>query len=348
MSAPVTTVPVLVTGATGFIASRLVEQLLARGYRVRGTVRSLRKPGDIDRLRQLPGAAERLDLVEADLTKTGSFDTAVDGCHVVMHTASPYAITVKDPQRDLVDPAVNGTRDVLAACHRAGTVRRVILTSSFAAITDEPDAAHVLTEKDWNEKSSLSRNPYYFSKVLAEKAAWAFVHEQRPAFDLVAINPFMVIGPSLVASLNESNKMLRDFLAGSFPVILALTLGYVDVRDVADAHIRAMETPSAHGRYLCAGDVLSMREIVALLKTHGYASYKLPRLGMDSSVGTAVMRAVAWTQPSGVASFLRTNLGHVPRYDTTRIRSELGMTFRPATQSILETIPDLVKWGHLK
>lgn len=343
-----TTAPVLVTGATGFIASRLVEQLLSRGYRVRGTVRSLRKPGDVDRLRQLPGAAERLELVEADLTAPGSFDAPAAGCDVVMHTASPYVISVSDPQRDLVDPAVNGTRDVLQAARRAGSIRRVVLTSSFAAVTDEPDAGRVLTEQDWNEKSSLTRNPYYFSKTLAERAAWTFMREQSPAFDLVAINPFMVIGPSLVASLNESNKMLRDFLAGAFPAILSLSLGYVDVRDVAEAHVRAMETPAASGRYLCAGDVLSMRQTVDLLRANGYGRYRLPAFGLDSAFGTAVMKALAWTQSPGVASFLRTNLGRVPRYDTTRIRTELGLHFRPAAQSILETIPDLLAWGHLE
>lgn len=342
-----TTAPVLVTGATGFVASRLIEQLLARGYRVRGTVRSVKKPGDVERLRQLPGAAERLELVEADLTAPGSFDAPAAGCEVVMHTASPYVIDVRDPQRDLVDPAVQGTREVLGAAARAGSVRRVVLTSSFAAVTDEPDAAHVLTEADWNEKSSLTRNPYYYSKTLAEKAAWAFVSEQSPSFDLVVINPFMIIGPSLVASLNESNKLVRDIMTGTFPAIVSLTLGYVDVRDVATAHIKAMETPSAHGRYLCAGDVMSMRELVALLNAHGYGRYKVPSFGLDSPLGTSIMRVAALTQSRGAASFLRTNLGRVPRYDTAKIRSELGMTFRPAAESVLDTIPDLIKWGHL-
>ena len=130
---PATESPVLVTGAAGFIASRIVERLLARGYRVRGTVRSLEKTGDQAPVRALPGARARLELVEANLLKEGAFDRATLGCTHVIHSASPYALATKDPQKELVDPAVNGTRNVLAAAARAGTVKRVVLTSSIVA-----------------------------------------------------------------------------------------------------------------------------------------------------------------------------------------------------------------------
>ena len=135
----------------------------------------------------------------------------------------------------------------------------------MAAVTDEPDSGHTLTEADWNAKSSLDRNPYYYSKTLAEKSAWDFMAQRKPLFDLVAINPFMVVGPSLTSALNTSNQIFVDLLKGTYPGILSLTWGFVDVRDVADAHVRALGTPSAHGRYLCAGDTLSMRGLVALL-----------------------------------------------------------------------------------
>ena len=133
---------VLVTGATGFIASRIVEQLLAAGTHVRGTVRNLKKPGDIQVLQQLPGAFERLELVEADLLREGSFDKAADGCDAVVHAASPYALTVRDAQKELVDPAVIGTNNVLNACERAGSVKRVVVTSSMATVSDQPDSDH--------------------------------------------------------------------------------------------------------------------------------------------------------------------------------------------------------------
>jgi dihydroflavonol-4-reductase len=339
--------PVLVTGATGFVASRLVELLLARGYRVRGTVRSVSSPV-VDTLRQLPGAADRLEVAEADLLRPGSFDVPAAGCGAVMHTASPYVLDVKDPQRDLVDPAVEGTRAVLTACVRAGTVARVVLTSSMAAITDEPPNDRVLTEADWNERSSLERNPYYYSKTMAEKAAWSFM-EQAPGFDLVAINPFMVVGPSLAPALNTSNRVFVAIANGEFPAIVDMHWGFTDVRDVAEAHVRAMETPAAHGRYICAGEVVSMRTVVELLAKTDYSRrYRLPTRSLDSSVGTWLARLSTYARPKGTGTYLRTHLGRVPRYDTTKIRSELGMSFRPAAETILETMADLERWGHLR
>jgi dihydroflavonol-4-reductase len=192
---------VTVTGAAGFIAAHVVRELLERGYRVRGTVRRLKQPAELAHLTGLPGAAERLTLVEADLMTPGAFDAAVQGATYVLHTASPYTLDVKDPARDLVDPARRGTENVLEAAARAGGVRRVVVTSSMAAITDEPGGDHVLTEADWNVKSSLTRNPYYHSKTVAERAAWTFMDERKPAFDLVVVNPFVVIGPSLSPGL---------------------------------------------------------------------------------------------------------------------------------------------------
>jgi len=145
-----------VTGASGFIATQIVRTLLERGYRVRGTIRNPDRNADLAFLTSLPGADERLELVRGDLLDSRGWDAAVAECEYVLHTASPYQIDVKDPQRDLVDPAVRGTRHVLDACRRAG-VKRVILTSSMAAVTDQPDSSRVLTEADWNTKSTLDR-----------------------------------------------------------------------------------------------------------------------------------------------------------------------------------------------
>ena len=336
---------VLVTGVTGFVGSRIVEALLARGHHVRGTVRSLRKPGDIDALRRLPGAIERLELVEADLTQPESFLAPARGATAVVHCASPFVLDVADPQRDLVDPAVNGTRAVFDASVESETVRRIVLTSSMAAITDEPDG-RVLTEADWNVRSSLDRNPYYYSKTLAERAAWAFVEARRPEFDVVVINPFAVIGPSLVAGLNVSNRILAGMVTRMFPGILSLAWGFVDVRDVAEAHVLALETPSAHGRYICAGEVVTMRALAELLRAHGYGD-RLPRLSLDSRLGSWLIGLASYTQPKGTGQYFRTHLGRIPRYDTTKIRSELGLTFRPVADTILDTMRDLQRRGHL-
>jgi dihydroflavonol-4-reductase len=345
----VSNAPVLVTGASGFIATRIVELLLGKGYRVRGTVRSLGKEKELAPLRALPGAAERLELVAADLLTAGAYDAAASGCEYVMHTASPYVLDAKDPQKDLVDPAVMGTRNVLEACKRAGSVKRVVLTSSMAAITDEPEGDHVLSESDWNTKSTLDRNPYYLSKTLAERAGWEFVEREKPKFDLLVINPFLVIGPSLQPAINTSNQMFVDLLGGVYPGVMNLTWGFVDVRDVADAHVRAMETPAAKGRYLCAGETIPMRAVVDLLQKEGWgAGNKLPKLGMDCAIGDFTVRLSSYLQPKGVGSYLRTHVGRVPRYDTTKIQRELGVHFRPAEASIKDTLADLARWGHVK
>lgn len=340
---------VCVTGASGFVAAHLVAALLQDGYRVRGTVRSLAIPEKYRYLTELPGADERLELVEAELLTEGSYDEAVAGCGAVFHTASPYVINVKDPQKDLVDPAVKGTLNVLGSCRKAGGVARVILTSSMAAITDEPRDDHVFTEEDWNEASSLKRNPYYYSKVLAEKAAWDFSEEDGVGFELVVINPFMIIGPSLSPGLNSSNKILVDLLTGTYPGILSLNWGFVDVRDVARAHIRALETPKAKGRYLCAGEVLTMKELVDHLRDIGAGEgRKLPSMGLSSGFSTGLVKMLSYAQPRGVGSYLRSHLGKTMRYDNSKIREELGQTFISARDSASATIADLEKWGHLE
>ncbi|MDQ3032580.1 MAG: SDR family oxidoreductase [Myxococcota bacterium] len=344
---PVSNQPVVVTGASGFIASHIVARLLEAGYRVRGTVRSPDSEKETAHLRSLPGASERLELTRGELLEPGAFDDVVAGCQYVLHTASPYALDVKDPQKDLVDPAVMGTRNVLASCKKAGTVERVVVTSSMAAITDEPDADHVLTEDDWNEKSTLERNAYYLSKTLAEKEAWRFVAEEKPGFDVVVINPFMVIGPSRSPGLNTSNQLFADMLKGVYPGIMNLTWGFVDVRDVALAHVRAFETKAASGRYICANTTATMRELVEWLNEDGYTAHKLPARGLDCAVGDHVVRLTSYLQPKGVGSYLRTHVGRAPRFDNAKIRRELGLEFRPLRDTVRETVADVVRWGHV-
>lgn len=340
--------PVCVTGASGFIAAHVVRELLERGYRVRGTVRSVKNPAKNAFLTSLPGASERLELFEADLEAAGSFDAAIAGCDVVIHTASPYVIDVEDPQRDLVDPAVNGTLNVLRSARDHG-VRRVVLTSSMAAISDEPREGKVFSEADWNEQSSLTRNPYYFSKAEAERAAWRFVDQEKPSFDLVVINPYMVLGPSISPALNTTNQLFRDILMGVYPGIMSLGWGFVDVRDVATAHVLAMENDAAQGRYLCAGEEMEMRELVALLREAGYGpGFKLPRLDMACSIGDFAAKLMSYTQPKGTGSYLRTHLGKHMRYDNSKIQRELGLTFRPAKESVLDAVEDLFRHGHLE
>lgn len=338
---------VLVTGASGFIASHIVRELLERGYTVRGTVRSVADITKTDFLAALPGAQERLTLVEADLMIDGSFDAAAEGCDVVMHVASPYLVNADDPQADLVDPAVHGTLNVLRAAAKAN-VHRVILTSSMAAISDEPHPTKVFTEDDWNERSTLDRNPYYLSKVKAEWEAWIFVKTTSPSFDLVVINPYLVLGPSLGPELNTTNAIFRDLLSGAYPGILDLSWGFVDVRDVATAHVLAMENPNASGRYLCAGETFSMKQVVEVLRHAGYAKWTLlPKRDLSSSFYTWVMKLLSYTQPKGTGSYLRTHLGRVMLYDSSKIQRDLGMVYRLPKDSVLDTVADLKLRGHV-
>jgi dihydroflavonol-4-reductase len=338
---------ICVTGASGFIAAVLVSDLLEAGHTVRGTVRSTEDLSKYNYLTDLPGADERLTLFGANLLDEGAFDEAVAGADVVMHTASPYILTVDDPQRDLVDPAIQGTKTVLESCGKSGTVKRVVLTSSWAAVTDEP-TGKVYTEADWNETSSLSRNPYYYSKVVAEKAAWALVEDQQPGFDLVVINPNLVVGRSLGPAMNPSNGVFQQILDGVYPGVLDLMWGIADVRDVSRAHILAMDTPGASGRYLCLAGIRTMEEIVNLLREHGYENYKLPGMSLQSGFGTALLKLLSYAQPKGIGMFLRTHLGRKQLADTRKIENDLGMTWRDIDETILATVSDLIKWGHLE
>lgn len=339
--------PVCVTGASGFIGTHVVRELIEKGYRVRACVQSLADKNQYSYMTSLPGADSLLEFAQGELLSPGAYDRAVAGSEYVIHMASPYMIDVKDPQRDLVDPALKGTLNVLQSCEKAGGVKRVVLTSSMAAITDEADDDKVFTEKDWNEKSSLTRNPYYFSKTEAEKAAWNFIKEKKPRFDLMVINPFIVIGPALNPGLNTSNKIFADLLSGAYPGIMKLNWGFVDVRDVAKAHVLAMKT-KANGRYLCANQAMTMKEVVDLLKTNGYEKYKLPSMNMANSIGTVLVKILSYVQPQGTGSYLRSHIGKTMRFDNSKIRREMNMSFIPLQKTILETVEDLIKWGHLK
>jgi dihydroflavonol-4-reductase len=342
----VTEALVLVTGASGFIASHIVSQLLSIGYRVRGTVREPSSPKH-SRLMALPGAEDRLELIAADLLRPGAFDQAVVGCAYVLHTASPYELDVADPQRDLVDPAVNGTLSVLQSCVADGSVRRVVLTSSGAAITDRADG-HVNTEADWNTRSSLTSNPYYFSKTLAEQTAWSFAERERIGFDLVVVNPFYVIGPSLGPEMNTSHSFFTGVTNGTVPAILALEWPLVDVRDVARAHILAMEHPDASGRYIVAAGTRTMRQVIEILEANGWGDrYRLSSLVLDGRIGVPLSKLVAALQPSGRRAYLMNHLGGSMRFDNSKVTTELGLVFRDIDQTILETMDDLERWGHL-
>jgi len=341
-----TTAPVCVTGASGFIATHIIKQLLEKGYKVRGTVRSVSDLSKYKYLTDLDPSGDRLQLLAADLVVDGSFDEAIAGCEYVLHTASPFVLNVKDPRKDLVEPAVNGTLNVLHACAKAGSVKRVVLTSSVAALSDSPETGKVLSEADWNETSSLTRNPYYYSKKRAEEEAWNFVKEQQVNFKLVVINPFLVIGPHLSGGLGESAEgTLANMMNGKMPGILKFYWSFVDVRDVAKAHILLMEREDAEGRHICTNPTISMLEVNELLQEH-YPNYPLPKADLTCGAGVGLTKLGSFFEDKGTGQYIRTNVGKNPNIDTSKLKN-MGMTYIDPKQSILDTVEDMIKNGHV-
>ncbi|KAK8655188.1 hypothetical protein V6N13_107778 [Hibiscus sabdariffa] len=195
---------VCVTGASGFVASWLVKQLLLRGYNVNASVRHPNDPRKTQHLLALEGAENRLKFFKANLLEDGSFDSVVEGCEAVFHTASPFFNDVVDPQAELIDPAVKGTLNVLNSCAKAASVKRVVLTSSIAAVAYErkPRTPDVVIDENWFTDPDYCKGLklwYVISKTLAENSAWKFAKEK--GIDMVAINPGMAIGPLLQPTL---------------------------------------------------------------------------------------------------------------------------------------------------
>ncbi|KAJ0682894.1 putative cinnamyl-alcohol dehydrogenase [Helianthus annuus] len=250
---------VCVTGASGYIASWLVKLLLARGYTVHATVRSLDDPKKTEHLLALDGAKERLSLFEANLSVEGSFDSAVDGCVCVFHTASPVLLSVDDPQLELLDPAVKGTLNVLKSSAKVESVKRVVLTSSVATVmygVKLPESGGVVDETWFSD-------PVVCEQSKAENAAVKFSREN--GLDLVIINPGYVIGPLLQPSINLTSEGFRSFIETGKEVFPDGIYILVDVRDTAIAHILAFEKPEANGRYCMVGNVVRSVEIMMIL-----------------------------------------------------------------------------------
>ncbi|XP_024187340.1 phenylacetaldehyde reductase [Rosa chinensis] len=260
---------VCVTGASGFIASWLVKLLLQRGYVVKATVRDPNNPKKTEHLLSLEGAEERLHLFKADLLEEGSFDLVVDGCEGVFHTASPVLFSsISDPQAELIDPAVKGTLNVLKSCVKFPTIKRVVLTSSMAAVVlnGTPLTSNVVVDETWFSDPLLCQELkewYFLSKTLAEEAAWKFAKEN--GIDMVTINPAYVMGPPLQPTLNLSVEMVLDLKKDINGVAIA-NYTSTDVRDVASAHIQAFEVPSASGRYCLVANVTPIHEALKILK----------------------------------------------------------------------------------
>lgn len=269
---------VLVTGGSGFVGAHCILQLLGAGYRVRTTVRSLDREPAARAMLGVNGTTDALSFVTADLLSDAGWPAAVAGCDFVLHVASPFPLSQPKDENELIVPAREGALRVLRAARDAG-VKRVVLTSSFAAVGyGAPVPGRPFTEDDWTDPNGRV-SAYVKSKTLAERAAWGFVEREGGALELAVVNPVGIFGPALGPDLSTSLELVRRLLTGALPGLPRVSYGMVDVRDVADLHLRAMIDPAARGeRFLAVADgSMSVPEMARILrKRMGAAGGRVP------------------------------------------------------------------------
>jgi dihydroflavonol-4-reductase len=338
---------VLVTGGSGFIGAHCILQLLNAGYRVRTTVRSLTREGDVRAMLKVGGAApgEALSFAAADLMSDAGWPAAVAGCAFVLHVASPFPAGAPKHEDELIVPARDGALRVLRAARDAG-VKRVVLTSSFAAVGyGHASKDRAFSETDWTDSNSRHLGAYAKSKTLAERAAWEFIARDGGSLELAVVNPVAVFGPVLGPDFSTSVQLLRILMDGGIPRCPRLSFGIVDVRDVADLHLRAMIDPAARGeRFLAvAGESMSIQEIALLLKARmGDAAARAPTKVMPDWI----VRLASLFNPA--LAQVVSELGKIKRITNEKSRHVLGWTPRSNGDAIVATAESLVRLGLLR
>ena len=339
---------VLVTGASGYLASHIVKQLLEQGrFRVRGTVRSLENEKKVKPLRSLVANPKYpLRLIEADLQNPKSWTEAVRRCRYVLHVASPVGTKSKTPDA-YIKPAVEGATNVLKACSEAGTVKRVVLTSSIVAIVAlsvdlEKPQEHVYTEAEWaNEEKGTN---YEKSKMKAERAAWDLVKtfDANKQVELVTMCPGLMVGPIFSLSHTEGSAgFLTPILSNKTSRLPDVHFPVVDVRDTAAAHIAALEKPEAAGnRYICVNERISMKEIAQIFADEFQPQgYKIPTKGLP--------KAAVWAAKfvSSDAKFIYPLLGKRVNFRNEKMRGELEIEPRPVKETLIDTAYNVIEMG---
>lgn len=339
---------VLVTGGSGFIGAYCILQLLAAGYRVRTTVRSPRREADVRAMLKVGGAepGEMLSFATADLMSDTGWPEAVADCDFVLHVASPFPPGVPKHEDELIIPAREGALRVLRAA-RDMNVKRVVLTSSFAAVgynspkpTDQP-----FSEENWTNPNSNSLSAYVKSKTLAERAAWDFIAREGGTLELAVVNPVGVFGPVLGPDYSSSIQIVQRLMEGSIPGTPRLSMGIIDVRDVADLHLRAMTNPAAKGeRFLAtAGDSMTIQEIALMLRAGmGNAARRVPTRVLPNWI----VRLAALADPS--LAQIAPELGKFKNATSEKARRVLDWAPRSREDAVIATAESLLQLGLLR
>jgi nucleoside-diphosphate-sugar epimerase len=330
---------ILVTGISGFVAKHIALQLLQKGYEVRGTVRSMKKS---DQVRQtLAGAGadvSGLSFTEADLTRDDGWDDAAEGCAGVMHVASPFPIAQPRDRNALTPAARDGALRVLRASRNA---ERIVMTSSMAAMMYRPNRPSVMpvSEGDWTDVNWNALSAYVISKTEAEKSAWEAATEDGFKHRLTTINPGFILGPALDDDLGASLEVIRMFLTGAYPAVPPVSYPVVDVRDVAELHIRVFETPETGGRRIIASaDTISLKEMAAILhEAIPERSQKIPKNELP-----AILVRLAAVFDRNLASVIP-DLGTTPQANTSYVSAMTGMEFRTAREATVAAARSLEK-----
>ncbi|BBE19188.1 dihydroflavonol-4-reductase [Aquipluma nitroreducens] len=330
--------PILVTGGTGYLASWIIKQLLDEGKEVRTTVRNLSQKDKSAHLTALAVKSKgTLTFFEADLLKKGSFTEAMAGCELVIHTASPFKISgLKNAQKELVEPALEGTRNVLESVNSTESVKRVVLTSSIVAIYGDAvdiqkTANGIFTEEDWNFSSSVDHQPYPYSKTLAEKLAWEMAGKQN-RWDLLTINPGFIMGPSLSKRTDSTSiDIMIQLATGKFKTgVPSGEMGFIDVRDVAKAHILAGFSQTASGRHICVSEQKTFLDMANVIKA-SYPKYPLPKGFVPKWLFWLIAPLAGFTR-----KYVKLNVGIDLKFDSSYIRKDLGIEFIPFEKTITD------------
>ena len=333
---------VLVTGGSGFIGGWCVIGLLQQGYAVRATVRDLVREGAVrTALGKVVDPRDQLSFYAANLTSDAGWDAAMEGCDYLLHVASPLGVAEPKDPNELIVPARDGARRAGGAAIKAG-VKRVVLTSSVAATSHGVNTGDsVADESVWTDPSAPGTSAYSQSKTLAEKAAWDLVAASGGATSLATVNPALVLGPVLSGDFSESVQVVERLLSGRVPGLPRLGFNIVDVRDVADLHIRAMTAPEAAGqRFIAAGQYAWMADLAALLRARlGAGAAKVPTRRVPDFV---LRLASLFDRDLGAVT---PNLGKRHDYSSAKAQTLLGWTPRPMEDTVLDCASSLIAAG---